>query len=286
MRTIKRVLIWGSEIGFLLLGLAVSIALGALVDHFTSFERGLAPLAFGCGLLLTLTGFLLFLRRHRAARFEYDVVGWEISRADRKLHPRRTRVKKIIWRTLVWLPSAVAALVLFFFPVASHLLHPSSHYLRHYRIPIPWTTTVFSPIFSQPELAPESNLVEAFFSNSSTGRFGMTPFWERKGLSSSVGFMSVNPNGHFGYDDQPTLAIRQGATDVTRREFQLGNVTLACWQYVLPYRRGYPYGTGPWEVSCLTPEGVHQCNFRGWFYGEESDLPLFYKIIEGVTPVK
>lgn len=282
MRKLKRLLLPLIEVGVLGLGFVVSIALGAFVHELI----GLGFFAFCSGLLVTSVGFLMILRRHRTARFEYDVVGWEIARADRKVHPRCDRVKKVVWRILVWVPSAVAALVLFFFPVASHLLHPSSRYLRHYRIPIPWTVTILSPVFSQPELAPESNLVEAFVSNSAWGQFGVTPFWGRKGLSSTMGFMSVNPHGRVGYNNQPTLAIRRGAADVTRREFQLGNVTVACWQYVLRHRPGYPYRTGPWEVSCSTSEDVHEFNLRAWFYGEDSDLPIFYKTIEGVAPVE
>ena len=142
MRTIKRVLIFVSEIGVLVSGLVVSIALAGFVDHFTSFDNALAPITFVCGLLLTAAAFLVFLRKNRAWKFQYDVVGWEISRAHRKLRPRCAQYKRMVRRTLVWAPSALAALVLFFFPVASHLLHPGSQYLRHYHVPIPWTVTV------------------------------------------------------------------------------------------------------------------------------------------------
>lgn len=296
MRTIKRVLLFAAEIGILLVGLVVSIALGALVDHFTSFESGPALITFYCGLLLTAAAFMLLLRRHRAAKFEYDVVGWEISRTDRMLNPRRAQFKRIARRTLVWVPSAIAALVLFFYPVASHLSHPSSHYLRHYRIPIPWTVTVFSKIFSWPELPAKYGWVEALVTNTGRGRLGVTPFWNTAGISSTMGFGSANADGPLGFTDQPTLpqgatevsqpTLPQGASQVVRRKFRLGNVALTCWQYVLPYRNGWPYGTGPWEVSCLTPEDVDQFNFHAWFYGEESDLPLFYRILEGVTPVE
>jgi hypothetical protein len=286
MRRIKRVLIFASEIGVLLLGLVVSIALGGLVDRFTSFDSDLALLTFGCGLLLTAVGFLLLLRKHRAAKFEYEVVGWEINRADRKLNARRAQFQRNVRRTMVWVPSAIAALALFFYPVASHLLHPGSRYLRYYRVPIPWTVTVLSTVYSWPELAPDYSRVEALVSDKALGRFGITPFWDRGALSSTMGFASMNPEGSYGYSDQPEPAIPQGATEVTSREFRLGTVALTCWQYVLPYRRGWPDGTGPWEVSCLAPEDVHQFNFQSWFYGEKSDLPLFYRIIEGVTPVE
>jgi len=97
-----------------------------------------------------------------------------------------------------------------------------------------------------------------------------------------MNFQSSNPNGPFGSNDQPTLAISLGATQVLRKDFRLDDVVLTCWQYLIPSRRGW----ADWNVSCKTPEDVHLYNFFGWFYGDEGDLPLFYKIIEGVTPIK
>ncbi len=100
-----------------------------------------SPWTFWFGSSLTVVEFFLFRRRTRPWKIEYDAVAFELNRAERRLHPRRARYKRIIGRTLLWAPSAVAAFVLLFFPVVSHLVHPSSRYLLRYRIPIPWTFT-------------------------------------------------------------------------------------------------------------------------------------------------
>jgi hypothetical protein len=278
MRIIKRALLFGSEIGMLLFDLVFPIALATLVFQFTSPESLLPLIAFLFGLLLSVMGHRLFRRKTQAWKIEYDAVGWRLSRAERELHPRRARYKRIARRVLVCVPSAIAAVVLFFFPVVSHIFQPQSQYLTHYRIPIPWTVTVFEGS----EQSVGISAVEAFVSSSGRGRFGVTPFWGREAVSSMMHFQSSNPKGPFGSTDQPTAAISSGAAHLLRREFSLGNAALTCWQYLLPNRRGGP----DWHVSCKTPEDVHEYNFFGWFYGDEGDLPLFYKIIEGVTPVK
>jgi hypothetical protein len=77
---------------------------------------------------------------------------------------------------------------------------------------------------------------------------------------------------------------------VLRKDFGLGDVALTCWQYEAPYdkySRRWPLGPGPlWEVVCNTAVDVRKQNLHASFYGQRDDLPAFYKIIEGVTPVK
>jgi len=41
-----------------------------------------------------------------------------------------------------------------------------------------------------------------------------------------------------------------------------------------------------WEVDCETPLDAKRLKFHAFFYGREEDMPVFLKIVEGVTPVK
>jgi hypothetical protein len=173
MRPTQRLLVFLTEAGVLAVGVALSFAVAALFD---------SGWTFGFGLILTVMEFIAFRRRTRPWKIEYDAVGWEFSRVDRRLHSPRARNKRIIRRALLWVPSALAASVLFFFPVATHLGHPGSRHLAHYRVPIPWTATVLS--------FPSIDLVAALVNSSRAGRFGVTPFWDKEPLLS---FMTFGP---------------------------------------------------------------------------------------------
>ena len=283
MRTAKRVLLSLGEIGTLLLGFVISVLLAVYVDESLKPREEAVTLAtFFTGLLLSVVAAVVFRRKHRARKFAYDVVSWELSRTERRSYPRRARVKRVRLQILPWLPSVFAAFVLFFFPVASHLFHPTSRYLRNYRVPIPWNATVFSMPGTPPA---GQNWAEALISKTSTERFGMTPNWRREEPSSSMMFASIDSWEGYGLDTQPSFPDQQPPVQLTRKQLRLGEVPLVCWEHQLPDRfRGFYY-IGPWEVQCGTPDTAHQRNFCARFSGAANDLPIFYKIIEGVTPV-
>jgi hypothetical protein len=288
MRKIRRFLLFASEIGIVVLGSVSSFALAAVVGYFDSRAISLALTALFSGLFVTVAMFLLIRRKHRPWEIEYDAVGRALSRTERTLHPRHARYKRTLHRTLLWVPSAIAASVLFFLPVVTHMMHPRSQYLRHFRIPIPWTFTVFSPLGPPAEYS----WVNAVVSSGGKGRFGVTPFWDRAQAFSLMNFGSIQPNADtFEFNHEMRQARRGGVTQVLSREFRLGQIPLLCWQYVSPSRKGVPlsnllYAKGPyWEITCETPIDVHQQNFYASFDGREEDIPAFYKVIEGVTPV-
>ena len=111
----------------------------------------------------------------------------------------------------------MAAFVLFFFPIASHLMFPTSHYLRHYRIPIPWTVTVLS----LSSLAPGIECIQAL-----VGSNGITRLGDPESVfSSSMSFFSRTDVETFGYNPQRL------APQALRRDFQARDLTLSCWQY-------------------------------------------------------
>jgi hypothetical protein len=201
MRQIKRLLLFASEVGVFLLGLVLSVTLEAFFGYIGGSD--IASLTFISGLVLTIVGLFLFRRRNRAWKIEYDAVGWELSQAERKLHPTRFKYKRIAKRILVWVPSAIAAFVLFFFPVATHVSHPRSHWLPHYRLPIPWTAAVL-PVYQVP------NAVIAIVTSSEAGRFGLTPFWDGERPFSLVTFLGWGVHS----------LLPDGATQTSSRNFE------------------------------------------------------------------
>jgi hypothetical protein len=191
-------------------------------------------------------------------------------------------------RVLVWAPSAITAGVLFFLPVATHVVHPGSHYLRHYRVPIPWSTFVLSS-----SSGPFGyGYAVAFNSSGGKARFGLMPFWESEQLSSEMVFESIEPDGQLpDFSHENAAPGRAGAVQESRREFQLGGVAFTCRQQV--DRHYYGYWIGPasseplqWYIRCGTPVDMRERNLYAWFVGRKEDVPVFYKIIEGVKPVE
>jgi len=277
LRPIKRTLLFASEVGLLLFGLVGSTVLGgALRIHFESSAGILPDLVSWSGLAFTIAGLVIFRRRTLPWKIEYDAEGWELFKVECKEHPAHARYRRIVRRSLLWVPSLIAALVVFFFPVVSHILHPRSEYLRHYRVPIPWNITVLS--WSVPYA--ESDWVFAFGSSSGTGLFGVTPFrvWDPSQPTSFMVFQSISPDaGTFEFNHKQTEARRAGAPQVFTRQFRLGDVALSCWQYVP--RWSWSQGANTlWEVACETPVDGRQHSFRALLYGRKEDILRFYKI--------
>ncbi len=282
MRTVKRVFLSIGEAGALLLGVVISFSLAVYVDELLKPREEIVPLGtLFAGLVLSVVAATVLRHKHRARKFAYDVASWEVIHDERKLHPRRARAKRLALQTLPWSPSIFAAFWLFFFPVASHLFHPGSQYLRHYRVPIPWGVTVFS----MPGLAREgTNWVEALVMNRGRSTFGMTPNWRREEPSSIMTFGNLEPGYSYSLDSRPTAFGRQ-FLHLTKMELHLRDVPLVCWQYEQQPATHGLYVIGPWEVQCGTTDAARERNLYARFSGEAADLPLFYRIIEGVTSV-
>jgi hypothetical protein len=172
MRPIKRLLLFASELGVLVFGVGFSFAVVvAPAIYFDSRENSFLLLVLLSGLVLTIVGFVAIRRKTRPWKIEYDAVGWALTQAERRVHPSRARYKRIAKRILVWVPSVIAAAVLFFFPASSHLIRPGSQYLAHYRVSVPWTFAVI-PV---PGVSSD-NVVTAFTLIGSNGKFGLAPF--------------------------------------------------------------------------------------------------------------
>jgi len=278
MLLIKRVLLFGVEAGILALGFVSAFAFPKLMESILENSGGFA---FFGGLAFTIFAFLLVQWKTRKWKMKYDAERWLASRAERRFHPNRAKYLRLIRRCLLWLPSVCAALVVFFFPVATHLLNLRSHYLKHYRVPIPWTWTVLSPLGTSGEYS----FTNALITMGAMGRYGVTPFWKERSSFSVATFGSVGPDGAFDFNESQREQRLRGAANVSRRDFQLGKATLTCWQY-FPANESRVWKLVPkdyWEIACSTPASVHDRDFYAHFYGGGDKILRFYKVLEHVT---
>ena len=239
-----------------------------------------AVLSLCIGFCLAFVLFWLSRRRHRPWKIEYDATGYLLEQTERKLHPTRAKCKRILYRAVVCGPSVIAAFVLFFLPLASHLLYLRSQYLKEYRVPIPWTATVFS----FPGAVDESDWIYAMVSGSPFGRVGGTTFW-----SNNPRFSAMTFGSRTGTSDavQTSDMMPKGAAHVFRKEFKGRGITILCWQYYTNWSRDPFIVLGAiWEVNCTTSMIADRPKFIGRFGGREEAIPAFYKIIQGVTPIE
>lgn len=184
---------------------------------------------------------------------------------------------------LLWLPIAFATFVLIFFPVASHLLHPQSHYLRYYRVPIPWTLTVLSSL-GPPR---EDSFVFALVGTNNESRHGITPFLRGTAFRSAMLFEGAKPTpDELEYGRRLRIGRRRDSTELLHKAFLLGRLTFDCYQYVPANRWHVAREVQDFrEVTCETRPDVRKQNLNAWFYGDANDIPTFYHVIEGLVPV-
>jgi hypothetical protein len=258
MRRVKRVILFVAQGGVLVVGPVAALALGVLVDNI----RGdLAALAFLVGLIATLAGFVLLVLRNTARRMEYDAADYPIEKANCRLHPRRERWKRAAKKIAMWAPSAIAAFVLFYFPQATHVLHPWATNLGPYSVPVPWRFVVLPVPYAQ-------NAIWVFATKGKQRRFGITWIWVAGPFSAEMDFASIEEE-HSAWPH----AVPPG---VAAREFDVGGVVLACRESVNPRRKAGRI------VNCGTPSEARQWNLNATFFGAESDLAEFYGIMRGV----
>ena len=238
MRLIKRLLLFVSEVGVVAVGFEFSLGAAAILGR--DGDNYVPALVFFSGLLLTLAAVLIIHPKTRRWRAEYDAVDWALDNGNGKLHPVRVRCIKIAKRLLLWVPSAMAAVALWFPPVLSHVLHPRSHYLTQYRVPIPWSFMVITG----------ENWVRAVRSSGGRSRFSVAPNGETLFTEMSFGAISIHTNT-FEFSHEMDENRRANATQISKRTFRLGDIPFTCWQYRSSNRQtDFPPF---WEVTCDTP---------------------------------
>ena len=264
---IRRVLLSLAEVSVLVAGFFLALVFANVVDMI---REDAAWFAFWVGLLATFAGFVLLVRRNAVRRMEYDAAAYVIEKAERRARPRLARWKRVVKRAALWVPIAIAAFALLYFPQATHVLHPWATHLTHYRVPVPWNFIVLPASYS-------GNAVWAYGTTGKHGRLGVTGFWDVTPMSSYMDFGWIEPSA-YGFKLEYANWPRAAPPGVTARYFPLGDATLICWEHAS--RGGPEYAI----VRCKTPPEAADHNLYADFSGRNEDVAAFYKILQGVRP--
>jgi hypothetical protein len=277
---------WGHmaiELAVLFMGVVFSLDLAIELAPRPIY---VSVLIFATGFLLTVLVFLVVHRRSQPSKIEHDAARWLLARAEAKSRPPRTQVRRIALRALLWLPSLIALVTLFFFPAASHLIRlRQQQHVGPYGIDIPWSLVMIP----MPEV-PADRFITAFALAGSGGHLRLSSFWRTEMFSSEMGFGSVESAASTA-DVRARYQSREfeGARALTQRDLRVGALILTCWQFLPPsvgWRHGSPGERGDlWQVRCETPVGLRGNHFYAWFHGQDADLPAFYGIVERVQPL-
>ena len=185
---------------------------------------------------------------------------------------------------LVWIPCLAAGWVLFFFPVTTHLVHPGSQFLQHYRVPIPWNFMVV-PV---PGPLKDSSGYHVIGSRTGMGRFGLSPthfllppFYVLR--EKHLSLMTFLNYPFYSLEATVDDAKSRGVDlQVLSRKFSVGTSELTCWQF-RPY--SHPDAAG-WSVFCRTTANIPRNDFSATFDGREEELNTFYEIVAGIRPLE
>jgi len=252
----RRIWIAVQEATLLALGPFVA-AVFATLGYSSTSSQGIALLLF---ILFEAPAILLMFHvrsRHRDWKIRYEAEKYERRRAWTRTFPERARWRRAALRVAVWLPSLLAAFVLFFLPAASHVLHLGGIRLGPYKLTVPWNVLIVP--------GPSSSMFAsvATFAGYGENPLGITHSFRDNRLSASMTFTVY-------YAPDKTATPEQRGTDPTR-EFKLGPSVLQCWEDDL-YRRGR------W-ISCHTSSSARVPEIEAWFTGDATRIPLFYKIL-------
>jgi hypothetical protein len=276
-RHLQWILLFSCQLGVVGLGLYLSLLLGLVLSILTGFYNPSLSLFFGGffgGLVLTACGLVAFRRRTTSWEVAYELEVWKRWERERREHPTRAKYKRRAHRVLRWMPSVLAAAVLFFLPVMSHLLHPSSHYLRHYKVPIPWNMLVVTSFL--PPMG--SDYAGAFAVRGWKGRFGMMTFLDdAPTLSSYISFSSLSPEDEARQQVEKSSFPAKAHT-APDRVLHLAEIELNCWVT--------PYLAVRYAISCETPNNAGAHNLYARFDGSERDVLAFYSIVEHIQPAE
>lgn len=253
------------------------------LTYFDSRENNFAAIAFWGSLFLTAAGFFLFRRKTRKWKVEQDAASWMANRSWRQLHPQRARYLRIVFRCLLILPSILAALVVFFLPVATHVAFLGTNLMPHDRFSVPLNWTVIRSCCDYP-------FVWTVFSGKGAARYGLTPLWFTHSLPSGATFAISDPASRYAWS-RPEMELASGhSTHTAKLEFTIGTMAVDCWEY----RTNYDDATATssslltssflWEVLCSTQPNGRDFNLHASFLGHREDVPAFYEVLKRAAP--
>ena len=172
----------------------------------------------------------------------------------KRAFPRRFRWTRLARQVAVWLPSALAAFVLFFLPLASHLVQPGRIHFGRYSMKVPWNVLILP--------GPSSNLFRGVmaFAGDDNNPLGITHSFRGNRFTASMYFV-------VDFISSASETIPREPT----HEFKLGLGVLRCWEGEMP--------AGFRDIFYTTSSPVHDPAFHAWFFGKQARVPLFYQIL-------
>ena len=258
MTTVRRIWLTAQEVAVLFFGSIIALAGGSVIGIvFDSPFAGLLPFFGLIALLLYL--FFRLSKKHRPAKILYSAAKYERSHALAKSCPRRARWIHLATRLTVSFPSALAAFVLFFFPIASHMFYPAGTHLGSYRVPIPWNIIVLSGrVYGDAHAAMAYTSVEE-------NPLGLPRHILSNRFSAGMDFIA-----------RPTTPANEplSRSFPPTREFKLGMQILACWESASHYRSLS-------KIDCDT-SGPGQLSLHASLLGAPNQVPVFYRILSGI----
>lgn len=210
---LRKILLAALKIAVILVGTASTLLLSAYLDYI--FPQLWFPpmISLALGSAATVMTILSIGRKTRQGDIEYEAARWLAKQATRQPNSHK-KLRAAVRQCLLWLPSSLAAFVLFFYPVASHIVHPGDHYLTHYRVSIPWTWE----LLSRQKNSNGYSYVETTIRSEGTSRFGVTPYWHKYPALSAVRFWTFT-SGLSSEDEQSYEELHhEGATSISSVE--------------------------------------------------------------------
>ena len=248
---------------WLLANLYLAIALDRLVSWYVPFVEEYVFLPAFLVLVAIWAAALIFFRtKTRRRRDEAEVTRWLAERSGSPPTSDYTRWLRRAKRWSLWGPPALALVVLLFFPetagIASHLFRPGAGKLGQYRVQTPITWVIAD--------------------RGDSNNFSYVALYGAKGIAragrihSPVSFVTFHRSIH---DSQLGLRKPDDVKITSTRTFQVGRELVTCWEYTLDYIL--------WEynveaVACSSSGG----EFGASFFGQKTDIPNFYKVVQSV----
>ncbi|HTD23322.1 MAG TPA: hypothetical protein VK738_11750 [Terriglobales bacterium] len=255
------------------------VAVGMVLDWVSS--RSIAWLIvllvlIGCGFIPAL---FFVVRKLRKRGVALETKRWLAERQS-GTSARERRWKDRAIRYSLWLPALSVLLVFLFLPeswgIASHFEF-RTQVLTEYQVRVPASWIILQQdAQSEPGYSYISGLA---------GRgmgFSVTRYlhwWDVPLSSWSVG---TQPYAYFGAS-APEHWLPKIENVIAQRDFLIGNTPLTCVDYWPSYltERGKPRDASIAYINCYSPARLYAS-----FTGERFQVPVFYKMLEGITQTR
>jgi hypothetical protein len=296
MQLLKNIGLFVRDVSVLIFSLVLTLFITAGAEYVWHALAGFSFLAcFPASIYL----FFRLRKRSYNSKIEHEAARFLAARRSAALHPRRANYFRLVHPCLIWLPSACALLVLFFFPQATHLFHPrlepedrsysvfmflprASHLFRpgadrviHNQASIPWNWTIaYTWVWSD-----STSSVYAICPGQASWPFGSKLPWDKTARLCGVTFDSISASSLLEIRNHGNRKYcREQESSVKSTELRSNSITLICRQF---HTRSF---TKLWKIDCETSSDPQPLNFDAQFIGPEENIPAFYQILQSVSP--